>query len=64
MPRGTCAELIALRCAVSVLAMSRFDQQYGRNLLNEKRKGPRRRTLNEDGKTTGTHVHTGTWYSA
>ena len=32
MPGATCAELIALCCAVRLLAVSRSDRQYGYNL--------------------------------
>ena len=38
MPRANCAEMIALCCAVCLLAMSRSDRQYGCILRKQKKK--------------------------
>ena len=57
MPRATCAELIALCCAVCLLAMSHSDRQSGCKLQEKKRRGPRGSTINEERKTTSTRTY-------
>ena len=54
MPRATCAELIALCCAVCLLSMSRSDRQYGCNLRKETHEEDREGTNYEESKNTST----------
>ena len=61
MPRATCAELMALCCAVCLLAMARSDRQYESNLRKKKAwRGPRGQSTKEaKGRArSSTHVHT------
>ena len=61
MPRAARAVLIALCCAVCLLAVSRSDRQYGCNLRGGGAWGPREINWRKS-KNTGTqHVDTGTW---
>ena len=60
MPRAACAELIALRCAGYLLAMSRSDRRYACNLRGGGKHGDRERTINrrkqKDEYTTRTYI--------
>ena len=62
MSRATCAELIALCCAVCLLAMSGSDWQCTGVTCEEKNVRTERRQSNESNQSS-THVHTGTWYT-
>ena len=53
MPRGACAELIALRCAVCLL-MSRSERQYVRHLRGGGGVGGTRGQSTEESKKTST----------
>ena len=53
MPRGACAELITLRCAVCLL-MSRSERQYVRHLRGGGGMGTERGQSSEKSKKTGT----------
>ena len=55
MPRATCAKLIALCCAVCLLAMSRSNRQYA---IYDKKKNMRTETINEESEKTSTQQYT------
>ena len=66
MPRGTCAELIALSVLCCMLVMSRSDRQYSSTgVIGEEktRRGPRWRTKSTTKAKRPVHTPTtGTWY--
>ena len=71
MPRGTCAELIALSVLCCMLAMSRSDRQYSSTGVIGEEKNAKRTEMEDNindeiKKTSTTHVLPvpGTWYFA
>ena len=53
MPRATCAELVALRCATCLLAMSRSDR-HSTDVVRNKTEEDRERTVSEKSNKTST----------
>ena len=61
MPRGICAELIALSVLCCMLAMSRFDRQYSSTGVIGEEKNAKRTEMedkiNDESKKTSTHTY-------
>ena len=63
LPRAACAELIALCCAVCLLAMTRPDRQYGCNLRENKRRIEREdNPIMKAKRRVNTYIPVGAWY--